>query len=231
MPPARRRTAVFTKHPAPGRVKTRLCPPLSPSQAAALSEAMLRDLVERLAAASDLETALRFAPAAAAAWFAAGFPGLADRAPQVGPDLGHRLARHFEDEARRDPPATAVVVGSDVPLLPVALVREAHAALGAGADLVLSPDGGGGYALVGLRGSHPELFTRVAMSSGDTCARTVALARERGLEVELLEESLDVDREPDLRRLARLLAGRAPDGPGYPVRTALLLRELSLLPA
>ena len=41
---------VFAKVPQPGRVKTRLCPPLAPEQAAALYEAFLLDALDRYAA-------------------------------------------------------------------------------------------------------------------------------------------------------------------------------------
>ena len=41
---------VFAKAPRPGRVKTRLCPPLAPEEAAALSDAFLRDALDRYAA-------------------------------------------------------------------------------------------------------------------------------------------------------------------------------------
>ncbi|MGH7151949.1 MAG: TIGR04282 family arsenosugar biosynthesis glycosyltransferase, partial [Planctomycetota bacterium] len=44
------RLAVFAKAPVPGRVKTRLCPPLSPGQAADLYAAFLADTLERLGA-------------------------------------------------------------------------------------------------------------------------------------------------------------------------------------
>ena len=44
--------AVMAKAPQAGRSKTRLCPPLLPEQAAALSAAFLRDTTENLAVAA-----------------------------------------------------------------------------------------------------------------------------------------------------------------------------------
>ena len=41
------RLMVFAKAPTPGRVKTRLQPPLTPSQAAELHGAFVRDVVAR----------------------------------------------------------------------------------------------------------------------------------------------------------------------------------------
>ena len=39
---------VFAKQPAPGQVKTRLCPPFSPEQAARFYACMLEDALELL---------------------------------------------------------------------------------------------------------------------------------------------------------------------------------------
>ena len=43
---------VMAKAPRPGFSKTRLCPPLRPEQAAALSAAFLRDITENIALAA-----------------------------------------------------------------------------------------------------------------------------------------------------------------------------------
>lgn len=220
----RRRTTVFAKRPRPGAVKTRLCPPLAPGEAAALAEAMLADVLARCRACAAFETGLRFAPAGERAWFEQRFPGLADLAPQEGADLGERLARHFDERA--DGAGTEVALGADAPTLPVARVVAAHDLLEEGADLVLSPDLGGGYVLVGLRAPAPELFTQVAMSTGDMCARTLELARRRGLRARLLDPTPDVDTGADLARLERELASLAPDDPRYPNETAAALRDL-----
>ncbi|NJA55488.1 glycosyltransferase, partial [Streptomyces sp. NEAU-H3] len=42
--------AVIAKEPLPGRVKTRLCPPCTPAQAAGLARAALHDTLATLAA-------------------------------------------------------------------------------------------------------------------------------------------------------------------------------------
>jgi len=225
---ARRLTALFTKRPAPGRVKTRLSPPLTPVEAAELAEAMLRDAVER-SLAGAFRSALAFAPAADAPWFRRHFPGLPQQVPQRGAGLGQRLA-HFAEEAfaGRDV-RTLVIVGSDQPLVPLARLQEAHAALEAGAGCVLGPDQGGGYYLIGLARSLPELFTEVPMSSAGTCAATEALARARGLAVVRLAQHADVDVPADLERLCAELAAQAPETPGDPRHTRAALERLARL--
>src|SRR5277367_4509267 len=63
---------VMAKAPEAGRSKTRLCPPLLPEQAAALSAAFLRDITENIALATrDVAIAgfVAYAPAGAEALF------------------------------------------------------------------------------------------------------------------------------------------------------------------
>ena len=218
-----RRTTLFTKQPVPWRVKTRLVPPLDPSEAAALAEAMLLDLWERCASCEGFQGALRFAPEGAESWFREHLPSLADQAPQRGADLAERLASHF---AGLRPGDTEVVIGGDAPLLPLATMLAAHVALEQGADLALSLDGGGGYTLVGLRAPHPELFLEVTMSDPEMGARTVELARAAGLDVALLPTSTDVDTWSDVLALSAALEQVAPSHPELPERTQHLVQRL-----
>lgn len=205
-----RRTAIFAKHPHPGRVKTRLCPPLSSAEAACLAEGMLQDAVERCLACPQFRTVLFFTPARERAWFRRTFPGLADLRTQRGEGLAERLANAFSNLFEEEVSSTVVAIGSDQPLLSTRRIAEAHEALEDRADVVLGPDLGGGYYLVGLRAPYPELFTRVEMSSERMCAATLEFARRLGLSVELLERGYDVDVERDLVRLrADLAAWRA----------------------
>lgn len=218
-------TAVFTKQPSPGRVKTRLVPPLTPAGAAALAEAMLRDTVAKLGASTAFETVLVYDPPSAAEWFAREFAAVRVQRAQRGAELGARLADFVERVFTAHEARALVIVGSDQPLVPLARILEAHTALENGADCVLGPDPGGGYYLVGLAQSMPELFTRVPMSSAGMCAASAALARERGLAVTLLTEHDDVDTAADLVRLRAELAQRGPEEAAY-TRRALAALEL-----
>jgi rSAM/selenodomain-associated transferase 1 len=196
-----RLSTLFAKLPRAGEVKTRLCPPLAPLEAAALAEAMLADGLARCLVSSAFRTQLAVHPPASQAWFHARFPELAEIVAQEGRDLGERLATHFERSFAREGLASAVVLGSDAPEVPLARVIEAHECLASGADLVLGPDGGGGYYLVGLRRPCGALFTEVAMSEPGMYARTRELARDRRLVVAELERGDDVDTPADLERL------------------------------
>ena len=191
--------ALFAKAPVPGQVKTRLCPPLAPAQAARLYEAMLLDIVgQHLGDPPSVERVLWFAPEGAEGWFREHVPPGYALLAQRGATLAERMRALFHHHCDRG--ATRVVLrGTDSPTLPGVRVREAFAALDR-ADLVLCPDRDGGYNLIGLRKPADELFD-LEMSTGSVLDTTRARARELGLQVALLEPHHDVDTEADLRLL------------------------------
>jgi len=229
-PRARRLTGILAKRPAAGRVKTRLVPPLSAEEAAALAQAMLDDAVARgRAPAAASRPRLFYAPAEDEAWFRARYGAEIELAPQRGADLGERLAAFFEDALAEPGVRTAVALGADAPDVPARRIAEAHAALERGADVAVGPDAGGGYYLLGLRVPQPFLVQDVPMSTPSMCAETVALARARGLRVALLAPGLDVDVAEDLERLSAALGRRSPGDPDLPRATLAALRGLRLI--
>jgi rSAM/selenodomain-associated transferase 1 len=184
----------MAKHPAPGRVKTRLAATLGAERACALYRAFVLDLAERLdALAYDVTWA--YWPATAP------FATLLPRArcwPQRGADLGERMANAVAECG-----GPAVVIGADAPHVPAARLEEAVGALAADADLVLGPADDGGYYLIGLRAPRPPVFTGVPWGTDRVLAET--LARAGGLRTLLLEPCFDVDTPADLTRLSGVL--------------------------
>jgi uncharacterized protein len=201
---------LFAKRPLAGQVKTRLAPVIGLEAAAAFAQALLDDGVARLSQGAGEAFELVFAPAQAADWFAARYPGVARRA-QVGAGLAERLETWFATVLESGRPWAAV--GSDSPWTSRARVAEAEALLEHGADIVLGPDHGGGYYLIAMRTPHPGLFTDIQMSTRSMFDETLAWCAARGLEVALLERDYDVDEGADWKRLcADLKAGRAGAG-------------------
>lgn len=191
---------VFAKAPAPGRVKTRLTPPFSPEQAAALYRAFAADSLSAAEGTLGARAVVAYEPhedwpdpswlrQPAPEWF-----------PQAGADLGARLAaatgKAFVDGADR-----VVVIGSDSPQLSPQRIEEAFGALAA-APLVLGPARDGGYYLVGLREPAPSLFDDIPWSGPQVLMATLARAAELHWPVHLLDELEDVD---DAGALARML--------------------------
>ena len=215
---------LFTKPARPGRVKTRLVGALSAAQAAALHDAFLGDLCERLAAGRSFSLWLAWAldegesAPPAPAWLTA--------VAQRGADLGARLFHALEGAAADH--AAVAAVGSDHPQLSLGRIEEAFAALRAGADVAIGPAHDGGYYLLAVRREalSPRLFAEVPWSTGDVLACTLARCAELDLAVTLLPAEADVDTPADLAGLAAaLLDPRTPSCP----RTSALLRRWGML--
>lgn len=198
-----RALVIFAKAPRPGRVKTRLCPPLTPRQAADLYRAFLADLLDEVGGLQDVRIWLAFYPAAARRDFRRLVPDKIRLLPQEGRELGARMAAAFE-RLFRDGAAKVCVIGSDQPLVCRSHVREAFRALN-GSDVVLGPTQDGGYFLVALRSLAPGLFQGVAWSTARVWRQTLTRVKRAGLNVHALKASLDVDRPRDLRALVRAL--------------------------
>ncbi len=225
--PRRGHLVVFAKRPAAGRVKTRLCPPLSPEQAAAFYAEMLADV---LAASADFCEALQLTPVLAVdppdacAALAAGAPSAFRVVPQRGAGLAERMAHAAA--AQWAAGAKAVLLrGSDSPALDLATLRAGLEGL-AQADLVLCPDLDGGYGLVALGRPAPGLFDH-AMSTERVLDDTMSRARALGLSTRQLEPRFDIDTAEDLARLRSL---RDPSLETLCPRTLAFLDEHGLWP-
>ena len=203
---------VFAKRPAPGFVKTRLCPPLRPEQAAELYACMLDDVLAqsaRAAPALGLEPVLAAHPPAALPELLRRAPAPFRAVPQRGRDHAERM-EHAAEWAFAVGAGAVLLRGSDSPALSERALAEACAAL-ARADLVLSPDPDGGYGLVGLARAARGLFAH-PMSTGSVLHDTLSNARALGLRTALLAPGFDIDTAADLARLAEARL-REPDLP------------------
>jgi rSAM/selenodomain-associated transferase 1 len=189
---------VLAKEPVPGRVKTRLCPPCTPEEAARIAGAALADT---LAVASTCSAGRRVL-----ALDGAPGPWLPDDwqvVSQVRGQLGRRLAAAF---ARCATPA--VLVGMDTPQLDVTVLDAAFAALtDLGCDAVLGPARDGGYWAIGFARHVRGAFRGVPMSVADTCASQLARLAALGMRTWLLPVLRDVDHFADATAVARATPG------------------------
>ena len=197
-----RRLIVFAKRPDPGRVKTRMTPPLSADHAAALYAAMLADVLATsalFARSRDVEAVLAVDPPDACGVMARDVPAPFCVVAQRGPDLSARMA-FATIEAAAAGCDRILLRGSDSPALEQGALDEALDALET-ADLVLVPDLDGGYSLVGLRRPAPGLFDH-PMSTGRVLEDTLENARRLGLRARRLAPRFDLDTAEDLELLA-----------------------------
>lgn len=195
---------LYARVPRPGRVKTRLTPPLTRLEACRLHVACLMDCARLVRSAVRRAGATAWV-AFSEAWEPPAGAGLASalrgfrRQPQRGGDLGARMRRTSRDLFLAGY-AGVVLVGSDSPDLPVARLVEACRALRRGADLVLGPARDGGYYLVGLRRDRPILFRGIPWGTTGVLSTTLRRARRSRLSVRLLRPWDDIDRPEDLLR-------------------------------
>jgi rSAM/selenodomain-associated transferase 1 len=193
--------AIMARVPVAGRVKTRLCPPLTPEQAAQLARCFLQDRVEQLGGVAVAAPVVAFTPADGEAALRRLLPAGVRLVAQEGADLGTRLDRVLTDLGSASG-AGAIAIDTDSPTLPTDYVRQACARLAeAAADVVLGPSEDGGYYLIGLRRPAPALFEAMPWSTAAVLDETVARTRRLGLRLALLPAWFDVDRGEDLGRL------------------------------
>jgi uncharacterized protein len=202
--------AIMAKAPEAGAVKTRLCPPLSPREAAALARCFLRDRVAQVRALTGVSPVIAFTPASERGVFQRLAPVFTLIA-QHGTDLGARMRSTLATLLAAGHPA-AIAIGTDTPTLPTAVLQHAVDRLASpDVDVVLGPADDGGYYLIGVRGDHPALFEDMPWSTSTILEITVRRARAADLRTVCVSPWFDVDTPEDLTRLRAALA-ESPDG-------------------
>ncbi len=233
---------VMAKAPQAGRSKTRLCPPLTHAQAAALSAAFLRDITENIAEAArqaPIRGLIAFAPLGTEALFdghlaegtglipAIGRDDMPDDVTGFGRCLLHAIEGMLEAGHR-----AACVLNSDSPTLPTQiLIDAARLLLAPGERVVLGPAEDGGYYLLGMQKVHAPLFADIAWSTDTVADATRDRARALGLELVELPLWYDVDDHAALLRLLDETGDAPPAGPLAPTpapATAAALAHLGL---
>lgn len=205
---------IMAKVPAAGTVKTRLCPPLAPHEAATLYHAFLLDKIVQVRSLKAAIPVIAYTPCAGRRFFAelaADFILM----PQQGADLGERLANSLAQLLAAGYRG-ALAIDSDTPTLPSAYLQQAVDWIAMPeADVVLGPSEDGGYYLIGLNQVHRELFENIAWSTAAVMPQTVQRAAAKGLRIAQLPPWFDVDTPSDLDRLRATLAGMTGQAPRH----------------
>jgi len=206
--------AMMIKAPRAGASKTRLVPPLTHQQAAALSVGFLRDTAANMAGAcvaANMDDAAAggaivdpfavYTPVGAEGAFDDLLPQSFTLLAQRGDTFGERLF-HAAVDLLRLGYESCCLIDSDSPTLPRALLIAAVENLRRPGDrVVLGPADDGGYYLIGMKRPHRRLFAEISWSTAEVSAQTVERAREINLDVALLPAWYDVDDASTLRRL------------------------------
>jgi rSAM/selenodomain-associated transferase 1 len=190
---------MFVKYPTPGQVKSRLAAALGNREAALVYKFIAERLfcaVAPLSKAAGYAMAIAYAPADAGedirSWLGPGMQLM----PQSGEDLGERMRNAFSEGFDRGY-TKIIMFGSDCPAVTSDLINEALHKLDSH-DAVIGPATDGGYYLIGLRRSAPELFTGIDWSTELVLRQTIERCNAAGLRYMLLPELRDIDRMEDL---------------------------------
>jgi rSAM/selenodomain-associated transferase 1 len=189
---------VIAKAPVPGLVKTRLCPPCTPAEAAGLAEAALSDTLACVLA-TPVDRRVVVLDGQPGDWLPDGFEVYAQR----GDGLDERLAAAFSDVG-----GPALIVGMDTPQLTVELLLEGLDALAdSDVDAVLGPALDGGYWCIGLCAPFAQALLGVPMSLPETCRRQRERLEQLGLRVRDISPLRDIDGIDDARLVAAAIPG------------------------
>jgi rSAM/selenodomain-associated transferase 1 len=211
--------AIMAKAPRAGKVKTRLAPPLTLEQSAALNICFLKDTAEGLAEVVGADGMVCYTPVGDEAAFDGLLPESFRLIAQRGDTFGERLLAAAEDILACGY-GSVCLIDSDSPTVPKAAFEQAVWELAREGDrVVLGPSQDGGYYLIGLKKAHAAVFEEITWSTASVCEETMARAREAGLEVVMLPLWYDVDDSATLAVLRdELIDGKMPDFvavPGY----------------
>lgn len=184
---------VIAKAPVPGRVKTRLCPPCTPAEAADLAEAALRDTLQAVARTPAIARVIAL-DGAPGAWIPEGFVIV----PQIGAGLDERLANAFAAVT-----GPTVLIGMDTPQVNPPLLEQCIEELHRpGVDAILGPAADGGWWTIGMHRADPRAFVGVPMSTEHTCDDQRARLATLGLRTALMPTLRDVDTYRDAIEVA-----------------------------
>lgn len=198
-------TLLFSKYPKAGSVKTRMTPPLCPQEAAKLHRVSLGCTLEALHLLPQLDVHLVITPDERLNDFREQF-GISDSKvwAQGDGDLGERLVRAVE-RAFGEGHSRVLLLGADSPTLPMQLLLDAIDGLDS-FDVVLGPCDDGGYYLIGMKRSVPQVFGNISWGGAEVATQTKERAEQAGLSLFELPMGYDLDRFEDLKRAQTDLA-------------------------
>ena len=192
---------VFTRYPEPGKAKTRLIPVLGKAGAANLHRLMAQRTIAR---ALSLQNSRRLSveihhtndsQQQMQDWLGTNII----YQNQIDGDLGAKMTAAFQ-QSFNSGVDKAAIIGTDCPDLKVEIMAQAFDKLSQH-DLVLGPAKDGGYYLIGLRRSIPELFSGIKWGTSEVFASTQAIAQNLDLNIAYLPTLADIDLPEDLLRL------------------------------
>ena len=188
----------FIKHPEKGKVKTRLASAIGDRTAVMYYKRFLLEMLFTLNRGTFLFY-LCYSPETPLSdikdWLGDHYLYMA----QSGEDLGERMKNGFLEAISMNF-KRVVLIGSDIPDLPIEFIEEAFASL-LEKDVVIGPSLDGGYYLIGFKNETflPRTFEGIHWSTASVFEKTLSVLKQEGLTVHTLQPLRDIDTVEDLR--------------------------------
>jgi uncharacterized protein len=210
---------IMAKKPQPGRSKTRLCPPYTLKQAASIAEALLKDTIDLVNAIPGIQPAVAITPPEELSYFQNICPGHFWLLPVNGENIGECLNSTIDTVLDKGHPKS-IAINADGPDLPISYLAKSLSDLDTH-DMVIGPTNDGGYYLIGLKHTAPQIFEGITWSTNLVLNQTLERAKNSGLSYTILPPWHDVDTGQEVERL-KLHLKNLPDDSLIHTRNLLL---------
>ena len=214
---------IFAKSPIPGKVKTRLTPHITPTEAAELYKAFIADIIFNVHKLKCEQVIIAYTPSNAEATFHSICGQLVKYLPQKGDNLGERMKNAFRHTFHKGSTRT-VIIGTDSPTLPLSYIQKAFDVLKE-VPVAIGPNFDGGYYLIGLSEQNYAIFDGIDWSTSKVFDQTLTRIQAINKQLYVLPPWYDVDTPDNLEFLrSHIQAMRLSGSSDIPDKTMLSLK-------
>ena len=188
----------FIKNPEKGKVKTRLASAIGDKTAVKLYKRFLLEMVFTLNRGTFLFY-LCYSPENSLSelkhWLGDHYLYMSQGGENLGEKMKNGFVEAFSMSFKR-----VVLIGSDIPDLPLEFIEEAFTSLRE-KDVVIGPSFDGGYYIIGFKDKtfSPLVFDGIHWSTESVFEKTLKGLKQEGLTVHTLQPLRDIDTVGDLR--------------------------------
>ena len=214
---------IFAKSPTPGKVKTRLTPFITPTEAAELYKAFIADIIFNAHKLKCERITITFTPSNAEATFHGICGHSVNYLPQKGGNLGERMKNAFKHSFHKGSTRT-VIIGTDSPTLPLSYIQNAFDVLKE-VPVTIGPTFDGGYYLIGLSEQSDAIFEGIDWSTSKVFGQTLTRIQTINKQLYVLPPWYDVDTPDNLEFLrSHIQAMKLSGASDIPDKTMLSLK-------
>ena len=214
---------IFAKNPIPGKVKTRLIPHITPTEAAELYKAFVTDIICNTHKLQCEQVTIAYAPSNAEVAFHSICGQSVNYLPQKGDNLGERMKNAFKHSFDNGSTRT-VIIGTDSPTLPLSYIQKAFDTLKE-VPVAIGPTFDGGYYLIGLSEQNFEIFDGIDWSTSKVFGQTLTRVQAINKQLYVLPPWYDVDTSDNLEFLrTHILSMKMSDNSEFPNNTMQFLK-------